>query len=96
MLVNAAIFVGISSRVFDRLFTVAGGEVSRSKKKNPHSKVSKCRSGEMKLYKRRANKRIRASEDVADGSSYKRNEERWMWPDDGRYYCPNDDKSLRK
>lgn len=74
--------------------------MSRSRKKIPIVSWACCGKGEpMKKAKNLANHRIRQKlklgEDIPDGKFYKRLDERWTWPDDGKQYW-NDPRAYRK
>lgn len=62
--------------------------MSRSKRKTPILKICSCRPGEMKKWKKEANRLIRRGEDTPGRfSSYKKITDRWNSPDDGTFYA---------
>ena len=66
--------------------------MSRSRKKHGHTSpcVMNRRSIKaLKFFKTRASRRVRYAgigEDIASGCAYKKREERYTWPDDGKTY----------
>lgn len=66
--------------------------MSRSRKK-PYGPVA---SGAMNWWKKLAAKRVRMTEDLQDGRYYKRLEDVWGSPSDGKYYYGSDPKWTRK
>lgn len=67
--------------------------MSRSYRK-PYGPVA--RGASMKEWRRQAAKSVRNSDDVANGSSYKKLEDVWGSPSDGKCYYGNDPKARRK
>jgi hypothetical protein len=66
--------------------------MSRSKKK-PWGPIA---SGAMNWWKKLAAKRVRQAKDVSNGRYYKRLEEIWSSPSDGKWYYGDDVKYTRK
>lgn len=59
--------------------------MSRSKKKNPYGTLCNCRAGEMKDWKNKANRKIRKTvEEMPKGAGYKKLNEIWESPGDGK------------
>lgn len=70
--------------------------MSRSRKKNPYHSL--CGSGSMKEAKKQANIEVRRTndEDLPDGKHYKKMNDRWSWPDDGKILLDDNPKWFRK
>ncbi len=61
--------------------------MSRSTKKNPVISIACCGKGkQMKSAKTKAVRKVRrtGNQELSDGSHFKRLDERWSWPDDGK------------
>jgi hypothetical protein len=72
--------------------------MSRSRKKNPVISIVCVGKGKaMRFAKKKAIRKFRRSgiEEVPDGNYYKKTDERWFWPDDGKQRWENE-KAYRK
>ncbi len=74
--------------------------MSRSFKKNPIIRIVLNVKGEsMRFAKKKANKKcrkmIKENEDIPSGSFYRRMDNRWDWPDDGKQWY-DEPSSYRK
>ena len=75
-------------------------DMTRSRKKTPIVSWASCGKGKaMKQAKKLANHRVRqkikSGEDIPNGRIYRRLEERYTWPDDGKQYW-DDPRAYRK
>lgn len=70
-------------------------KVSRSRKKVPIISIASCKPKSLRLAKKRANKRVRLKDDIAQGSEFKKIDDNWSWPNDGKKYFDNE-KGYRK
>lgn len=72
-------------------------KMSRSYKK-PFGTVCELRSGQMKDWKKKSNKEFRRSdpEELISGSYYKKRNDVWLSPSDGKCFYGEDKKYTRK
>lgn len=66
--------------------------MSRSEKKSPGSSILNIKAGEMKYWKKKCNKKLRSLQDLENFSAYKRQNERYLAPDDGKFYAHEESK----
>jgi hypothetical protein len=70
-------------------------KMSRSRRKNPIRTVCGCTPHEMKNWKKSCNRRMRRNisveEDIGNGSTYKKINDIWDSPSDGKYRMDDPD-----
>jgi hypothetical protein len=69
--------------------------MSRSKKAPYYTDQQTSTSGRSKQAKREANRRVRKTEEVADGKAYRKVSNPWDIRD-WSFHCPDDPKAYRK
>lgn len=69
--------------------------MSRSRKKKPIISNACLTIKALKFFKNRANKIMRNEEEIPNGNYYRKLDNRWNWPGDGRQYW-DDPKAYRK
>lgn len=71
--------------------------MSRSYKKNPAGSVCHCTAGVMKQWKVKANRKLRRLDvDIPNGRGYRKIEDVWGSPSDGKTWFEDDKKRVRK
>lgn len=72
--------------------------MSRSRKKHPIIPIACCGKGSaMKAAKKAANRKVRSTviDTLPNGNFFRRLDERWSWPDDGKQWL-DDPRAYRK
>jgi len=69
--------------------------MSRSYKK-PFGTIAKTQVGEMKKWKKESNRSCRRKDDLYDGSFYKKINDIWNSPSDGKTYSGNENPKYKR